>query len=92
VLFGAGGPGNTGGALIKAGSMNWPEPQRRYDIVGFDPGGVGGSSPVRCDKDALSGPYPEMPRDDKEFAQLAERNWSECPIRGHGRVTASRTV
>ena len=54
--------------------MNWPELQRGYDIVGLDPRGVGGSSPVRCDTDVLFAPYPEMPRDDKEFAQLAEHN------------------
>lgn len=26
---------------------------------------------MRCDKDALAAPYPPLPRDDKEFAQLA---------------------
>ncbi len=72
MLFGPGGPGNSGVAAVKEDRMNWPELQRRYDIVGLDPRGVGGSSPVRCDKDVLTAPYPELPRDDKEFAQLAE--------------------
>ncbi|MDG4766978.1 alpha/beta hydrolase [Solwaraspora sp. WMMD406] len=48
---------------------------RRFDVVGFDPRGVGRSAPIRCvadaDWDATFGADPD-PRDPDEFAALVE--------------------
>lgn len=50
VVFNPGGPGSSGVALVSAlERMNLPELlTERFDIVGFDPRGVGGSRPVNC--------------------------------------------
>jgi pimeloyl-ACP methyl ester carboxylesterase len=46
-----GGPGGSGVGLIKAGAAEviWtPEVRARFDIIGFDPRGIGASTPVKC--------------------------------------------
>lgn len=44
-----GGPGGSGTNFAAAGAAQFGEPLTRYyDIVGFDPRGVGSSDPVRC--------------------------------------------
>lgn len=44
-----GGPGSSGVNFVRqAGKRFGPQVQARYDIVGFDPRGVGASDPVRC--------------------------------------------
>jgi pimeloyl-ACP methyl ester carboxylesterase len=53
-----------------------PEFQQQYDVVTFDPRGVGKSNPVRCDPKAV--PEAEMPLDHKpsqaEFEAVARAN------------------
>lgn len=49
LVFGPGGPGDSGVSRVVSGISRFsPDIQRRFDIVGFDPRGVGASSPVRC--------------------------------------------
>jgi pimeloyl-ACP methyl ester carboxylesterase len=44
-----GGPGGSGIDLVRRGYRDFPERlRRRFDLVGFDPRGVGQSAPVRC--------------------------------------------
>jgi len=44
-----GGPGGSGVEFLRGNAMSFSEALRaRFDLVGFDPRGVGGSSPVRC--------------------------------------------
>ena len=48
-----GGPGGSGvNYAANASSYFGPELRRAFDIVGFDPRGVGGSTPVQCLSDA----------------------------------------
>jgi pimeloyl-ACP methyl ester carboxylesterase len=73
-----GGPG--AGILEELGGMRTeqhvPEFQQQYDVVTFDPRGIGKSSPVRCDPKAV--PKAEMPMDRQptqaEFDAVARAN------------------
>jgi pimeloyl-ACP methyl ester carboxylesterase len=74
-----GGPG-AGITEIIGGEMraaqHIPEFQQQYDVVTFDPRGIGKSSPVRCDPKEV--PKAEMPLDHKptqaEFEAVARAN------------------
>jgi pimeloyl-ACP methyl ester carboxylesterase len=74
-----GGPG-AGIAEIIGGEMraaqHIPEFARRYDVVTFDPRGIGKSNPIRCDPQAV--PRAEMPMDrmptQAEFEAVAHDN------------------
>ena len=74
-----GGPG-TGIMDIMGGELretqHLPEFQRQYDVVTFDPRGIGKSSPIRCDPAMV--PTAEMPMDHKptqaEFEAVARAN------------------
>jgi pimeloyl-ACP methyl ester carboxylesterase len=49
LLTNPGGPGGSGVAFIRAVGTTFPAAIRaRFDIIGFDPRGVGASTPVRC--------------------------------------------
>ena len=73
-----GGPG--AGIIEELGTMRTeqhiPEFQQQYDVVTFDPRGIGKSSPVRCDPKAA--PKAELPMDRKptqaEFDAVAHAN------------------
>jgi pimeloyl-ACP methyl ester carboxylesterase len=52
VLINPGGPGGSGIDWVRASAQYIPNLNTRFDLVGFDPRGVGLSSPVRC----LDGP------------------------------------
>ncbi|WP_318199385.1 alpha/beta hydrolase [Streptomyces sp. SCL15-4] len=62
MVFGPGGPGDSGvDMVVRRISRFSPEVRRRFDIVSFDPRGVGGSNPVSCSGDLLAGrPSPEL--------------------------------
>ncbi|WP_234342241.1 hypothetical protein [Streptomyces leeuwenhoekii] len=47
MVFGPGGPGDSGVEMVVDRISRFsPEVRRRFDIVSFDPRGVGGSNPV----------------------------------------------
>ncbi|MFB6890092.1 alpha/beta hydrolase [Kitasatospora sp. NPDC056327] len=49
LLVNPGGPGGTGVGMVQRGQKDYDGPLRdHYDIVGFDPRGVGGTSPIKC--------------------------------------------
>ncbi|TWD79947.1 alpha/beta hydrolase family protein [Kribbella amoyensis] len=49
LVFGPGGPGDSGVSRIKTGMTRFSENlQDRFDIVSLDPRGIGGSNPVKC--------------------------------------------
>ncbi|MFJ1901497.1 alpha/beta fold hydrolase [Streptomyces sp. NPDC088115] len=62
MVFGPGGPGDSGVERVVGGISRFsPEVRRRFDIVSFDPRGVGGSNPVTCSGDLLAErPSPEL--------------------------------
>lgn len=62
LLLNPGGPGGPGLDLPVSGEADFPEEvKRRYDLIGFDPRGVGRSSPVSCgltaDEQGIERPY-----------------------------------
>ncbi|MFF9274577.1 alpha/beta hydrolase [Streptomyces griseosporeus] len=62
LVFGPGGPGDSGVDMVvgRIGRFS-PEVRRTFDIVSFDPRGVGRSNPVACSGDLLARrPSPEM--------------------------------
>ncbi|MBC6448024.1 alpha/beta hydrolase [Actinokineospora xionganensis] len=51
LVAGAGGPGQSGVTMVKDLAQSWPAAVReRFDVVSFDPRGVGGSEPrLKCE-------------------------------------------
>ncbi|MFI9757279.1 alpha/beta fold hydrolase [Streptomyces sp. NPDC051963] len=76
LLVNPGGPGESGVnfAVGRATSYISADIQERFDIIGFDPRGVGGSSPVKCSTKLLAQRPSPYPRNQAEFDQLAEYN------------------
>ncbi|MEU3825563.1 alpha/beta hydrolase [Streptomyces sp. SID161] len=55
MVFGPGGPGDSGVEMVVGRVSRFsPEVRRRFDIVSFDPRGVGGSNPVTCSAGLLA--------------------------------------
>ncbi|GAA3932460.1 alpha/beta hydrolase [Actinomadura viridis] len=55
LVFGPGGPGDSGVERVVSGIGRFsPEVRGRFDIVSFDPRGVGRSSPVTCSGELLA--------------------------------------
>jgi pimeloyl-ACP methyl ester carboxylesterase len=87
-----GGPGGSGVNFIRQAAQSFgPGLRQRFDIVGFDPRGVGTSDPVRC----LTGPQLDQyfatdttPDDQKEVDALASQ--SEGFAKGCESKSASR--
>lgn len=53
LLVNPGGPGGSGMSFVESASMVFtPEVMAAYDVVGWDPRGVGASTPVECVSDA----------------------------------------
>ncbi|QXJ22781.1 alpha/beta fold hydrolase [Actinomadura graeca] len=52
LVFGPGGPGDSGVDRVVEGISRFsPEVRRRFDIISFDPRGVGRSNPITCSDD-----------------------------------------
>jgi pimeloyl-ACP methyl ester carboxylesterase len=85
LLINPGGPGAEGiGYAVYRSTALPAEITRRFDIVGFDPRGVGQSSPVKCFTDADldanfgSDPHPVSQADFDASASLARRLAQSC--------------
>jgi pimeloyl-ACP methyl ester carboxylesterase len=76
LLVNPGGPGASGVdfAVDDAKSHFSAAIQERFDIVGFDPRGVGRSHPVKCSTELLNRQPSVYPRNQAEFDRLAEYN------------------
>ncbi|WP_245641914.1 alpha/beta hydrolase [Nonomuraea candida] len=101
-----GGPGGSGVDSLKATKETVSAAVReRFDIVGFDPRGVGGSSPVRClggrglDAYLALDPTPDTEAEvkeaanwDKTFAESCAKNSGERLLAHVGTVDAARDM
>ncbi|MEO3974925.1 alpha/beta fold hydrolase [Streptomyces sp. CAU 1734] len=69
-----GGPGNPGADTAMYADREFsPELLKRFDVVSFDPRGIGRSEGIRCDE-TLAAKIPDRPRDAAEFEQLRTLN------------------
>ena len=85
MVFGPGGPGDSGVERVVGGISRFsPEIRRDFDIVSFDPRGVGRSNPVTCSGDLLAQrPSPELTSQADFDATLAynKRLRADCRAR-----------
>ncbi|GAA2165056.1 alpha/beta hydrolase family protein [Humibacillus xanthopallidus] len=89
LLVNPGGPGGSGVQYAQLSSFAFtPELRAAYDIVGFDPRGIGQSSPVRClsnaDMDRLFSvdPTPDTPAERSTLLSESDRITADCAHRG----------
>ncbi|MGW1593584.1 alpha/beta hydrolase [Streptomyces sp. NPDC002343] len=76
LVFNFGGPGGSGVTTLPAFGPDYTTLGTRYDLVSFDPRGVGRSAPVRCESDARLDEYFQQdatPDDAAERAELLRR-------------------
>ena len=79
LLLNPGGPGGAGIAYAQDPSVVTKNVAARYDIVGFDPRGVGQSDPVRCLSDDTAAmdefvSADPMPRTDAQIAEVVKES------------------
>ncbi|MEV4716786.1 alpha/beta hydrolase [Micromonospora noduli] len=74
LIFGPGGPGDSGVDRVVNGSSRFSADLRaRFDIVSFDPRGTGGSHPVVCARDLLAR-QPQLIADQAQFDAVLANN------------------
>ncbi|MEU6281212.1 alpha/beta hydrolase [Streptomyces sp. NPDC047028] len=76
LVFNFGGPGGSGVSTLPAFGEDYAALRTRYDLVSFDPRGVGRSAPVKCESDSQLDAYFQQdatPDDSAERAQLLKR-------------------
>lgn len=75
LVFGPGGPGDSGVDRVKTGMDRFSEDLRdRFDIVSFDPRGVARSNPVKCSVDLLDKQPSPIIRSAAEFTATISYN------------------
>ncbi|MFE7271952.1 alpha/beta hydrolase [Streptomyces sp. NPDC057623] len=98
VLLNFGGPGGAGVPEFVAGGKDFMELTDGYDIVTFDPRGVGRSSPVSCGDASLPDDSTEISRDPQAVLDDLKKAAATCarnsgPVLPHiGTVNASRDM
>jgi pimeloyl-ACP methyl ester carboxylesterase len=92
-----GGPGGSG--VFYAGGAQFTDKVRAaYDVVGFDPRGVGTSAPVKCLNDReldsfLGGdPTPDNVTEEQTFADSAKAFADKCKANGGGLLSHVSTI
>ena len=93
LLINPGGPGGSGVQYAQLSEFAFsPAVRAAYDIVGFDPRGIGASSPVRCltddNMDQLFSvdPTPDSAAERAELLSEADRITAQCAQRGGERA------
>ncbi|MFC4337731.1 alpha/beta hydrolase [Salininema proteolyticum] len=88
VVINPGGPGGSGVNAVKNESMGSEALRENYDIVGFDPRGVGGSDPIMCSTDLTAewtaSLNPEGPREYAQNRRLGREVQRDCDLRSSG--------
>lgn len=97
-----GGPGASGVAFVRGGARFYytPAVRARFDIVGFDPRGVGGSGYLQCFADAAqqqafwgaSVTYPLTRAEEQPYVRLNARYSALCHQRNGNRLDHVSTV
>ncbi|MFE0728510.1 alpha/beta hydrolase [Streptomyces antibioticus] len=75
LIFNFGGPGGSGVSTLPAFGEDYEKLRTRYDLVSFDPRGVGRSAGVRCENDRQLDAYFQQdttPDDDAERSMLLD--------------------
>ncbi|MET0494579.1 MAG: alpha/beta hydrolase [Actinoplanes sp.] len=79
LIFGPGGPGDSGVSRVADGSSRFSDALKsRFDIVSFDPRGVGRNKPLMCPQPP---PSPMVPTDQADFDKIVAENrarWAQC--------------
>ncbi|MFJ6794521.1 alpha/beta hydrolase [Streptomyces sp. NPDC091268] len=91
LVFNFGGPGGSGIGTLPGAATEYAALRERYDLVSFDPRGVGRSAPVRCEDDKQLDAYyasdstPATPEQEKAFLDNIRRYRQACE-RNSGKV------
>jgi pimeloyl-ACP methyl ester carboxylesterase len=93
LLVNPGGPGGSGLKYAQGASAAISDAVReRYDVVGFDPRGVGESTPVRCQDDAQTDEFlaadgsPDDAAEEQRLIELSERLGELCAASPEARL------
>jgi pimeloyl-ACP methyl ester carboxylesterase len=93
LLVNPGGPGGSGLEYARgAPQLIGDAVRERYDIVGFDPRGVGESTPVRCQDDAQTDEFlaadgsPDDAAEEQRLVELSERLGQLCAASPEARL------
>lgn len=82
LIMNPGGPGASGVRRVERGFTISPEVAARFDLVGFDPRGVGKSTPVRCGSAVpafrATDLDPDTPEEQDALVRAAEAVAAEC--------------
>ncbi len=71
IFVNPGGPGASGIEFVEGGFRFDENTSQRYDLIGFDPRGIGRSAPLTCTVDRADQPLPDLSPDSQaEAAQL----------------------
>ncbi|MEO5874632.1 MAG: alpha/beta hydrolase, partial [Streptosporangiaceae bacterium] len=91
LIFNFGGPGGSGVEILPGLASAYAKLGTRYDLVSFDPRGVGESAPVTClddrktDAQAAADATPETPAEIAEMTRLRQEFIAACE-KNSGRV------
>ncbi|OFE18846.1 alpha/beta hydrolase [Humibacillus sp. DSM 29435] len=99
LLINPGGPGGSGTEYAQYASFVFsPQVRASYDIIGFDPRGIGQSSPVGClidnDMDLLfaDDPTPDTPAEKAKLLADADAVTARCAVKGGERARHMSTA
>lgn len=91
LVFNFGGPGGSGITTLPGAAKDFEALRSRYDLVSFDPRGVGRSAPVRCEDDKQLDAYyaqdssPATPEQEKAFVDNT-RTYQQACEKNSGKV------
>ncbi|MCX4527936.1 MULTISPECIES: alpha/beta hydrolase [unclassified Streptomyces] len=84
LVFNFGGPGGSGISTLPGAAKEYDALRERYDLVSFDPRGVGASAPVKCEDNKQLDAYyaqdntPATPQQEKAYVDGIKRYQQAC--------------